>query len=135
LMVLASEADVHSLESSGAADHSERPPTREELLLSAYDDAASQATGSAKELRIAEANRAAELRKEAAAKEAADRERQFIVDELARERQERERERQERERERHSAAERERQQADQLLAAVARAATAEARAARCCAVM
>jgi len=130
LMVLASEADVHSLGSSGAADLSERPPTREELLLSAYDDAASQATGSAKELRIAEANRAAELRKEAA-----DRERQFIVDELARERQERERER-------HTAAERERQQADQLLAAVARAATAEARAAtaearaaRCCAVM
>jgi len=132
LMVLASEADVHSLGSSGAADPSERPPTREELLLSAYDDAASQATGSAKELRITEANRAAELRKEAAAKEAADRERQFILDELRRERQLAEK-----------AAERERQAAEKLLAAVARAATAEARAtaaeearaSRCCAVM
>ena len=150
LTVLASEADVHSLGSSGAADPSERPPTREELILSAYDDTATQATGSAKELRIAEANRAAELRKEAAAKEAADRERQFIVDELTkaeeRERQAaekaEERERQGTERERQ-AAERERQAADKLLVAVARAASAEARAtaaeearaARCCAVM
>jgi hypothetical protein len=143
LTVLPSEADVHSLGSSGAADPSERPPTREEIILSAYDDAASQATSSAKGLRIAEANRAAELRKDAAAKEAADRERQFILDELEKAERGAERERQQREREAKEAAERERQAADKLLAAVARAASAEARAtaaeearaARCCEVM
>jgi hypothetical protein len=112
LTVLPSEADVHSLGSSGAADPSERPPTRDELILSAYDDAATQATGSAKELRIAEANRAAELRKEAAAKEAAERERQFILDELEKAERGAERERQQREREAKEAAARERQAAE-----------------------
>jgi hypothetical protein len=128
LRVLDSAKEVHSPGSSGAADPSERPRTREEQeLLTAFDDAATQATGSARARSREEARRAADERAQAAAKEAADRERQLLREALAKAEQDAERARREAKEAAEKAAERERQAAE----ASGRAGAASGREAPC----
>lgn len=124
LRVLDSAKEVHSPGSSGGAVPSERPRTREEKeLLSAFDDAATQATGSARARSRDEARRAADERAQAAAqaaaketadraKESADRERQLFREALAKAEQDAERARREAKEAAEKAAERERREAE-----------------------